>query len=77
MAIAEKLKRLRFDRSGQPKPGELALYVKRHFPHLLELYLIRIQAQAVPKRHLRTRESHHSPKRSQMTLTGGNQLDLF
>lgn len=76
-AIAVKLKRIRFNRTGEMKPGELTLYAKRHFPNLIELYRIRIQAESIPKRKLRTRETHHSPKRDQMSLLKANQLDLF
>lgn len=77
LAIAVKLKRIRFDRTGEMKPGELTLYTKRHFPHLIELYRIRRQAESIPKRKLRTRPEHHSPKRDQMSLIKANQLDLF
>jgi len=76
-AIAVKLKRIRFIRNGEPKPSDLTLYAKRHFPHLIELYRIRIQAEIVPKRKMRTRESHHSPKHDQMSLIRANQLTLF
>lgn len=76
-AIAEKLKRIKFDRAGEMKPGELTLYAKRHFPHLIELYRIRRQAAEIPKRKMRTRAEPFSPKRDQMSLIKANQLDLF
>lgn len=76
-AIAEKLKRIKFDKAGEMKPGELELYARRHFPNLIELYKIRIQAAEVPKRKMRTRAQPFSPKRDQMNMFKGNQLDLF
>jgi hypothetical protein len=76
-AIAEKLKRIRFDQAGEMKPGELTLYAKRHFPALVELYRIRSRAAEIPKRKNRTRVEPFSPKRNQMNMFKGNQLDLF
>lgn len=76
-AIAVKLKRIKFDRAGEMKPGELTLYAKRHFPALVNLYKIRSQAAEIPKRKIRTRPEHHSPKHDQMNMFKGNQLDLF
>jgi hypothetical protein len=76
-AIAEKLKRIKFDRAGEMKPGKLTLYAKRHFPNLIELYKIRSQAAEIPKRKMRTRAQPFSPKRDQMNMFKSNQLDLF
>ena len=76
-AIAEKLKRIKFDQAGEMKPGKLTLYAKRHFPALINLYKIKSQAAEIPKRKMRTRAEPFSPKRDQMNLLKANQLDLF
>lgn len=76
-AIAIKLKRIKFDKAGEMKPGELTLYAQRHFPALINLYRIRSQAAEIPKRKMRTRTQPFSPKRDQMNLLKANQLDLF
>lgn len=49
-AIAEKLKRIRFDRHGDMKLGEMSLYAKRHFPSLIKIYRIRQEAGDEPKK---------------------------
>ena len=77
LAIAEKLKRIKFDRAGEMKPGELHLYAERHFPSLVNIYRINRQSLEIPKRETRTRVEHHSPKRDQYHLFNGNQLKLF
>ena len=76
-AIADKLKRIRFERNGEMKPGKLRLYAEKHFPHLVNKYRVQRQAQEIPKRQARTRIEHHSPKKSQLKLFDGNQLDLY
>jgi len=76
-SIAEKLKRIKFDRHGEMKPGRNTLYAKEKLPHLIELYNIRKQALEIPKRKMRTRLTPHSPRRNQMELYKSNQLDLF
>lgn len=76
-AIAEKLKRIRFDQTGEMKPGELSLYAKRHFPSLIGIYRIKKQAGEIPKREKRVRVEHHPVRQKQMVIGKLNQLDLF
>ena len=85
-AIIEKLKRLKFahykprhssctgDKADNPHC--VYCYALRHFPNLLKLFEVRMQAD-IPARSRRTRLEHHSPKQDQLKIQGGNQLDLF
>ena len=74
--ICAKLKSLRFMRSGDPRPGRIADYTKKHFPALLELYYIRRQALEIPRRARRIETIHHKKDR-QFKLLESNQLLLF
>ena len=76
-AIAVKLKRVKFDKHGEMKLNEVSLYVKKHFPHLVNVFRIRLQAVEIPKRKDRTRLEHHPVRQKQMVLGELNQLDLF
>ena len=85
-AIIDKLKRLKFahhkprhssctsDKADNPYC--VYCYVLKHFPALLRLFEVRLQAD-IPARQKRTRLEHHSPKHNQLKLEGGNQLNLF
>lgn len=75
--IAVKLKRIRFDRHGEMKPGELTLYAKRHFPSLIGIYGINKQAGEIPKREKRVRIEHHPVRQKQMVIGKASQMDLF
>lgn len=85
-AIMDKLRRLKFahheprhssctsDKADNPHC--VYCYALRHFPSLLKLFEVRLQAD-IPARSKRTRLEHHSPKQNQLRLQGGNQLSLF
>jgi hypothetical protein len=84
--IIDRLKRMKFahnkPKHGKHSSGKLDdshcvyCYTRRHFPSLLRLFEVKLQAD-VPARAKRTRLEHHSPKRNQLRLLGGNQLPLF
>jgi len=77
-AVADKLKRIKFDQAGEMKPGKLRLYVEKHFNRtLVHEYRIKKQAMEIPKQNNKTRLEHHPSKHKQMTMFKGNQLDLF
>ena len=86
-ASMDKLKRLKFA-YDKPKHGKHSsgltddprcayCYTRKHFPALLRLFAIKLQAAEIPARQRRTRLEHHSPKQDQLKLQGGNQLNLF
>ena len=86
-AIMDKLKRLKFA-YDKPKHGKhssgladdphcIYCYTLKHFPALLRLFQVKLQAVEIPARQRRTRLDHHSPKHKQLKLEGGNQLNLF
>jgi len=85
--IIDKLKRLKFahdkprhssctsDKADNPYC--IYCYVQKHFPALLRLFEVKLQAAEIPARKKRTRLEHHPAKHNQLKLQGGNQLDLF
>ena len=85
-AIMDKLKRLKFahhkprhssctsDKADNPYC--IYCYVLKHFPALLKLFEVKIQAD-IPVRSKCTCLEHHSPKQDQPRLDRGNQLNLF
>lgn len=85
-AIIEKLKRLKFTHyeprhssctsEKADNPYCVYCYTQKHFPNLLKLFKVRLQAD-IPARAKRTRLEHHSPKQNQLRLDRGNQLPLF
>ncbi|MCK4859211.1 MAG: hypothetical protein KAS87_01495 [Candidatus Omnitrophica bacterium] len=86
-AIVGKLKRLKFA-YDKPKHGKhnsgladdphcIYCYARKHFPALLRLFKVKLQAAEIPARQNRTRLEHHSPKQDQLRLDRGNQLNLF
>lgn len=86
-SIKDKLKRMKFaydkPRHGKHRSGKtedshcIYCYARRHFPSLLRLFEVRLQASQIPGRAKRTRLEHHSLRRDQLKLQGGNQLPLF
>lgn len=86
-AIVDKLKRLKFvhhkprhssctsDKADNPHC--IYCYVLKHFPSLLRLFEVKLQAAQIPGRVKRTRLEHHPTKHNQLRLQGGNQLNLF
>ena len=46
--MAEKLRRVRFDRHGEMKPGQMTEYAQRHYPSLIKIYRIRQEAGDMP-----------------------------
>ena len=85
--IMAKLKRMKFA-YDKPKHGKhssgktednhcVYCYTRKHFPSLLRLFAVKLQASQVPGRVKRTRLEHHPAKQDQLRLVGGNQLDLF
>ncbi len=86
-AIAEKLRWVKFSGDGQPVHTKgcknhrhdvrcVACYAEKHFPRLIGLHRIRLQADAIPARSRRTREEMYTPEARQSKLWH-NQLLLF
>jgi len=85
-AIKDKLKRMKFAHhkprhssctsEKAENPHCVYCYVLKHFPALLKLFEVRLQAD-IPARQKRTRLEHHPAKHDQLKLQGGNQLPLF
>ena len=86
-AIIDKLKRMKFTHykprhssctsDKADNPYCVYCYARKHFPSLLRLFEVKLQATEIPARSKRTRLDHHSPKQDQLKLIGGNQLNLF